>query len=162
MSFTSDVEKKVGRPTKVKRGPKRKLEKRIESKADERIDCESFQFSNYFSIPYFASWFTAARVENPERASLKLRRNAFTTKINNGVFKFFNLCPIDSLIHAFLHIHHHCKRLGEMNDNQNAFYQFILSLVNNSFEDGNRIIANFIEERGLFSDVLNSSNTSKM
>lgn len=90
--------------------------------------------------------------ENNNSIVINLRQNRFTCTINNCVLNFINMCPLNSIIHAFMHIHVHCKSLTEMPERNHEFYQLVSGLFNLSFEDGNRRIANFIKEKFLFSN----------
>lgn len=81
---------------------------------------------------------------------LRIRKNVFTVRVRGRAVKFINMCPINSLIHAFMHMHANGHNLGRL-DRNNEFYQLIISLFGGSFEEGNTRIAEFILERELYS-----------
>lgn len=63
------------------------------------------------------------------------------------------MCGLNSLIHAYMHIHVYCFKLTELPDRQNEFYELVTSLFHVSFEEGNKRIGQFIMNKKLFSSI---------
>lgn len=80
----------------------------------------------------------------------ELRKNFFTTKIDNRTWQFKNLCPINSVIHSFMHFHAHLKNLDARDS---EFYNLVLQLFKVSFDEGNELIGKFILKFKLYSEI---------
>lgn len=65
------------------------------------------------------------------------------------------MCPINSVIHAYMHIHVHCQKLTDLPDRNNDFFMLVTSLFDIPFEEGNSKIGQFILEKKLYSSEKN-------
>lgn len=93
---------------------------------------------------------------NNERSNdkeIKLRVNSFRVNVENRNLFFYNMCPINSLIHSFMHIHTSMQNLNQVAESNHEFFQLIVSLFEISFEEGNRRIANFIISKELYLSI---------